>query len=147
MPTTTRAQLAIIFLPQWQNSGPLGNTICILIQTARMAKKKTLAQEIRQKSDIPDRRSKGWRGGGASPPSTITLFATRSTVALCHLSGVILHQKWIQPFLSKIWCRIFFYSTFFSKKAVFSEKTAKNCFGSAFDNFLGKEGVLRRKLT
>ncbi len=40
-----------------------------------------------------------------------------------------------------------FYSTIFSKKAVFSEKTAENCFRSAFDNFLGKEGVLRRKLT
>ncbi len=40
-----------------------------------------------------------------------------------------------------------FYSTIFLKKAVFSEKTAKNCFGGAFDNFLGKGGVLHQKLT
>ncbi len=39
-----------------------------------------------------------------------------------------------------------FYSTIFSKKAAFSEKTAKNCFGGAFDNFLGKEGVLQPKI-
>ncbi len=49
-------------------------------------------------------------------------------------------------FLSKIWCWIFFYSTIFSKKKT-SEKTAKNCWGGAFNNFLGKEGVLRQKLT
>ncbi len=34
---------------------------------------------------------------------------------------------------------IIFYSTTFSKKAVFSEKIAKNCFGGAFDNILGME--------
>ncbi len=43
--------------------------------------KKSLAQEVRQKSDISKRRSK--------PPSTLTLFATRPTVSLCDLSGVI----------------------------------------------------------
>ncbi len=47
--------------------------------------KKKLAQEGRQKSDISECRSK--------PPSTITLFATRPTVSLCDLSGVILYQK------------------------------------------------------
>ncbi len=83
----------------------------------------------------------------ASPPSALTLFAARPTVSLCDLSGVILHQKWILPFLSEIWCWIFFYSTIFSKKSVFSKKTAKICFGGAFDNFLGKESVLRQKLT
>ncbi len=102
--------------------------------------KKSLAQEVRQKSDISDRRSKGWRG------RTLTLFATRPTVSLYNLSGVILHQKWIWPFLSEIWCQKFFYSTVFSKKSVFSEKTAKNCIGGAFHNFLGKEGVLTPKI-
>ncbi len=100
-----------------------------------LQKKTTPAQKVRQKSDISERTSK--------PPSTLTLFATRPTVSLCDLSGVILHQKWIQPFLSEIWCWL----SIFSKKAVFSEKTAKNCFGGAFDNFLEKEGVLRQKLT
>ncbi len=50
-------------------------------------------------------------------------------------------------FLSEIRCWIFFNSTIFSKKAVFSEKSAKNCFGHAFDNFSGKGGVLRQKRT
>ncbi len=42
---------------------------------------KFLAQEVRQKSDISERRSKG------------LLFATSPTVSLCDLSGVILHRK------------------------------------------------------
>ncbi len=53
----------------------------------------------------------------------------------------------IDFFIRNLMLNIFFYSTIFSKKAVFSEKTAKNCFGGAFDNSLGKEGVLRQKLT
>ncbi len=40
---------------------------------------KSLAQEVRQKSDNSERRSKD--------------FATCPTVSLCDLSGVILHQK------------------------------------------------------
>ncbi len=68
----------------------------------------------------------------------LTLFATCPTVSLCKLSGVILHQKWIQPFLSEIWCWIFFYSTIFSKKAVFSEETAKTVLGAHLTIFQGK---------
>ncbi len=33
------------------------------------------------------------RAEGAKPPSSLTLFATRPTVSLCDLSGIILHQK------------------------------------------------------
>ncbi len=40
-----------------------------------------------------------------------------------------------------------FYSAIFLKKAVFSEKTVKNCFGSTSDYFLEKGGVLHQKLT
>ncbi len=29
---------------------------------------------------------------------------------------------------------------------VFSEETAKNCFGGAFDHFLGEKGFLGKKL-
>ncbi len=32
----------------------------------------------------------------------------------------------------------------FFEKAVFSEETAENCSGDAFDHFLGKEDVLRK---
>ncbi len=42
-----------------------------------MIKKNSLAQEVRQKYDISER----------------ILFATRPTVSLCDLSGVILHRK------------------------------------------------------
>ncbi len=49
---------------------------------------KFLAQEARQKSNISERRSKSWR-------ERTYLFATRPTVSLCDLSGVISHQKWI----------------------------------------------------
>ncbi len=42
---------------------------------------------------------------------------------------------------------MFSYSIVISKKAVFSKKTVKNCFGGTFDHFLGEEGVLLGKLT
>ncbi len=57
------------------------------------------------------------------------------------------HKNEYSLFYQKFDAEYFFIQQFFSKKAVFSEKTAKNRFGGAFDNFLGKEGVLRRKLT
>ncbi len=44
-------------------------------------------------------------------------------------------------------CRIFFYSTIFSKKKTVSpKKLMKNCFGGTFDDFLGggREGETRR---
>ncbi len=85
--------------------------------------KKSLAQEVRQKSD----------------PSTLTLFATRPPVSLCDLSGSFYTKNEYSLFYQKFDDEYFFYSTIFSKKAVFSEKIAKNCFGGAFDNFFGKK--------
>ncbi len=35
----------------------------------------------------------------------------------------------------------------YNKKAVFSEKIVKSCFGGAVDNFLGKGGFWRQKFT
>ncbi len=62
--------------------------------------------------------------------------------------GGHLTPKMNTAFLIKnLMLKIFLLNNFFKKRAVFSEKTAKNCFGGAFDNFLGKEGVLRQKLT
>ncbi len=62
--------------------------------------KKSLAQEVRQKSDISEHRS-------------------------------------------EIWCWIFFYSTIFFKKAVFSEKTTKKLFWGRIWQFFRE----RRRLT
>ncbi len=47
----------------------------------------------------------------------------------------------------KVEAEYFFIQRFFRKKAVFFEKTVKNCFSGAFDNFLGEKGVLCQKLT
>ncbi len=100
---------------------------------------KSLAQEVRQKSDISEHRNKAWKG--------LPYFVCNTVAGSpCDLSGVILLQKWIQPFLSEIRCWIFFYATFFSKKAVSSEKTVKHFFSGAFDNFTGKKGRLALKI-
>ncbi len=102
-------------------------------------KEKSLAQEVRQKSDISERRS----------------FAHFNPYFVCNTSNCVtvrpvrthLTPKMnIAFFIRNLTLNIFLFDNFF-KKAVFSDKTAKNCFGSAFDNFLGKEGVLRQKLT
>ncbi len=58
----------------------------------------------------------------------------------CHLTPKMNIAFFITNLILK-----FFSLTIFLKKAIFSEKNAKNCFGGAFDNFPGKEGVLRRK--
>ncbi len=60
-------------------------------------------------------------------------------VQLCHCAGHLTPKMNIAFFIRNLMLNI--------KTAVFSEKTAKNCFGGAFDKFLGKEGVLCRKLT
>ncbi len=97
---------------------------------AECCKKKSLAQEVRQKSDI-------------SAP----LFATRPTVSGATCQGSPYTKNEYSLFYQKFDAEYFFIRQFFRKKLLFSKKTAKNCFGGAFDNFLGKEDVLRRKLT
>ncbi len=42
--------------------------------------------------------------------------------------------------------KVFLWSIIFSKKALFSEETAKNHSGEAFENFLGERGFLGKKL-
>ncbi len=94
-------------------------------------------QEVRQKRDILERRSK-------EPLLCLQL------VQLCHCAtcqGSSYTKNEYSLFYQKFDAEYFFIQQFFWKKAVFSEKTTKNCFGGAFDNFLAKEGVLRRKLT
>ncbi len=90
---------------------------------------KSLAQEVRQKIDIWVRRNKGPLGHTAT----------------CKGSSYTKNEY--NLFYQKLDTEYFFIQ-FFSKKAVFSEKTLKNCFGSTFDDFLGKGGdVLHQKLT
>ncbi len=49
-------------------------------------------------------------------------------------------------FIRNLMLNIFLFTNFFEKQLYFKRKLQKNCFGGAFDNFSGKEGVLRRKL-
>ncbi len=93
-----------------------------------------MAQEIRQKRDISERKSK------------VLTLQHGCWVTVRPVMGHLTPKMNITFFI-KIRCRITFYSKSFSKKAVFSKKTVKNCFGGAFNNFLGKGGILRQKLT
>ncbi len=100
--------------------------------------KKSLSQEVRQKSDISEHRSKGL---GAS----LLCLQQGCWVTVRPVRGHPTPKMNITFFLSQIRCWIFFYSTTFLKNAVFSEKTAENCFGGASDNFLRKKDVLLQK--
>ncbi len=96
---------------------------------------KSLAQEVRQKRDILDRRSKELSLQHVQLGHCATCPGSSYTKSEYNL----LYQKFDAEY--------FFIQQFFSKKAVFSEKTAKNFFGGAFDNFFGEEDVLYQKLT
>ncbi len=107
----------------------------------KKVEEKSLAQEVRQKSDISEHRSKGWSGRPLHCLQHIQLCHCATCQGSSHTKNeyILFYQKFDAKY--------FFIQQFFSKKAVFSEKIPKNCFGGAFDNFLEKEGVLRRKLT
>ncbi len=92
-----------------------------------MKSEKSLAQEVHQKSDISDRRSKSWRG------------ATYQGLSYTKNEYGLFYQKFDAKY--------FFIQQFFRKKLYFQRKPQKTVFGGAIDNFLGKEGVLRQKLT
>ncbi len=66
--------------------------------------------------------------------------------SLC-VRGHLTRKMNITFFYQKLDAEYFFIRQFFLKKAVFSEKTVKNCFWDAFDNFFGLEGVFCQKLT
>ncbi len=74
------------------------------------------------------------------------IYNTSSCVTVRPVRGLLTPKMNIAFFIRSLMLNIFLFNNFF-EKAVFSEKTVKNCRGGAFDNFLGKEGVLRRKLT
>ncbi len=97
--------------------------------------KKSLAQEVRQKSDILERRSK--------EPLLCLQHVQLRHCATCQGSS---HSKnEYSLFYQKFEVEYFLFNNFFEKNCIFRENR-KNCFGGTFDNFLGKEGVLRRKL-
>ncbi len=96
----------------------------------RKEEKESLAQEVRQIAFF----------------NPYFVCNTSNCVTVRPVRGHLTPKMNIAFFIRNFLLNIFLFDNF-SEKAVFSEKTAKNCFGGAFDNFLGKEGVLRRKLT
>ncbi len=90
-----------------------------------MKKEKSLAQEMRQKSDISERRSKGY-----------FVCNTSNCVTVRPVRGHLTPKRNIVFFIRNLMLNIFLFDKFW-KKSIFSEKTAKNCFEGAFDNFLG----------
>ncbi len=88
-----------------------------------MQKKKSLAQEVCQKSDI----------------SILEHRIFFSTI----FSKNLLRRKCIRRAI--FWnVEYFFILQYFQRKAILSKKTVKNCFGGTFDHFLGKEASCLR---
>ncbi len=80
--------------------------------------------EVRQKSDISERRSKGWRGGFA--PSTLTLFATRPLGHCTTCKGSSYTKNGYNLFHQKVEAEYFAFNNFFLKKAsIFWENCEK----------------------
>ncbi len=82
--------------------------------------------------------------GGEAPFNTYFVCNTSDRVTVRPVRGHLTPKMNIDFFIKNLMLNIFLFNNFFEKKATFSEKPAKNCFGGAFDNFLGKECVLRR---
>ncbi len=113
------------------NSAKLLKRVFVTLLTDERQDKKSLAQEVRQKSDI----SECWR-----PPSTLTLFATRPTV--CHWAtcqGSSYTKNEYSLFYQKCNAEYFFIQQFFRKKLYFQRKPQKTVLGEHLKIFQGKK--------
>ncbi len=84
--------------------------------------------------------------GGLAPFNPYFVCNTSNYVTVRPVRGHVIPKMNIAFFIRNLLLNIFLLDNFFEKKTIFSKKTAKKCFDGAFDNFLGKEGVLRQKL-
>ncbi len=91
---------------------------------------------MHQKSDISERRNK-------------PLLHYTAAESVRPVRGHLTTKINITFFYQKLNAEYIFFNNFFKKKkkTVFSEKNGKNYFGGTFNNFLGKGGDLRQKLT
>ncbi len=96
--------------------------------------KKTLAQEVRQKSDISERRRVEGVAYDATRP--LGLWAT------CKGSSYT-KNKYNFFYCHKLEAEYYFYLIIFSKKSVFSGKTVRYGFGGTFDRVHGLLIVIR----
>ncbi len=95
--------------------GPMFYGTCTLSQTK---KKKSLTQEVRQKSDISDRRNK--------PPSTLTSFATRPP-GHCATGEESFYDK--NEYNQKLDAEYSLFNNFFEKSSIFRENHEKLFWG------------------
>ncbi len=77
--------------------------------------KKSLAQKVRQKRDISERRSN-------SPPSALTLFATQSLGHCATCKGSSYTKNECNLFYQKLNAKYFLFNYFFRKKQYFLRK-------------------------
>ncbi len=89
-----------------------------------------------QKRNISERRSKG-----LAPFNHYFVCITATEWLGTRKSSSYTKYEYSDLFYYKLDAEYFFYSIFL-KKAIFSEKTVKNCFGGIFYHFLGKGGIL-----
>ncbi len=102
-----------------------------------MQKEKSLAQEVRQKSDISERKR-------PLQPLLCLQHVQLYHYVTCRRSSYTKNEYSL--FYQKFDAEYFFIQQFFLKNCIFRESRKKLVWG-AFDNFLGKEDVLRQKLT
>ncbi len=98
--------------------------------------KKSLAQKLRRKVIFPT----------VEVRVTPTLFPTQLLGHCAICKGPSYTKNKYNLFYQKLDAEYFFIQQFFRKKQYFPIKL-KICFGGTFNNFLGKGGVLRQKLT
>ncbi len=94
---------------------------------------KSLAQEVRQKSDISERRSKGWRG--FVPFNSYFLCNTSNYVTVRPVRGHLTPKMNIAFFYQKFDAEYFFIQQFFRKKLYFQRKPQKTVLGARLTIF------------
>ncbi len=98
-------------------------------------KKKSLAQEVPQKRDILERRSRDWKRLCPLQP----LLCNTATGSLRNCKGSSYTKNEYTFFLSEIGRRVFFIQQFFRKKPYFLRKLWKTVLGAHLTIFQGKE--------
>ncbi len=97
--------------------------------------KKSLAQEVCQKSNISER----------APFNPYFVCNTFNCVTVPPVRGHLTPKMNITFFIRNLMLNISLFDNFFEKSCIFRENRKKR-FGGAFENFLGKEGVLQPKI-
>ncbi len=107
--------------------------------------KKSPAKEMRQKNDISECRSKGWRALHRLQ-LLLCLQQSHYWVTVRSVRGYLTQKMNITSFYQKLDAEYFFIWQFFRRKQYFPRKLWKIILGSYLTIFWGKGGVLFQKL-